>query len=170
MNLGLFNKTKSMFVQSGYTVDDPIGDYVSDTKYTTVDKLEPESHGHNLKVQFIEMNFVIDETLSDGSRYARGIGLVADSTGSVVLIAQDDQLNLLVPGKNYSLRNAKIVMFKGFMRLEVDEWGKIVPINEIINPKVSKNVSLIEYELVQDLEDNKGRRDEKGNDQKTEKN
>jgi len=116
------------------------------------------------------MNFVIDETLSDGSRYARGIGLVADSTGSVVLIAQDDQLNLLVPGKNYSLRNAKIVMFKGFMRLEVDEWGKIVPINEIINPKVSKNVSLIEYELVQDLEDNKGRRDEKGDDQKTEKN
>jgi len=156
--VGVVQQNQKYVIQGGYTID-PIGEYVRDTEFTTVDKLEPESHGHNLKVKFIEMNFVIDQVLADGTKYARGLGLVADSTGSVVIIAQEDQVSLLVPGNNYSIRNAKIVMFKGFMRVEVDEWGKIQPIKEEINPKISKNVSLIEYELVQDLDDgdnNKG--------------
>lgn len=52
-----------------------------------------------------------------------------------------------------TLRNAKIDMFKGSMRLAVDKWGRI----EVTEPanftvKEDSNLSLIEYELVNVVE------------------
>lgn len=53
------------------------------------------------------------------------------------------------PGTTVILRNAKIDMFKGSMRLAVDKWGRI----EVTEPatftvKEDNNLSLVEYELV----------------------
>lgn len=47
------------------------------------------------------------------------------------------------------LRNAKIDMFKGSMRLAVDKWGRV----EVTDPasfvvKEENNLSSVEYELV----------------------
>jgi replication factor A1 len=53
------------------------------------------------------------------------------------------------PGKTIIVRNAKIDMFKGFMRLAVDKWGKIEnapDLNAEVNTQ--NNLSNIEYELV----------------------
>lgn len=55
----------------------------------------------------------------------------------------------MTPGTTVILRNAKIDMFKGSMRLAVDKWGRI----EVTEPsdfevKESNNLSLVEYELV----------------------
>lgn len=55
----------------------------------------------------------------------------------------------MMPGTTVILRNAKIDMFKGSMRLAVDKWGRI----EVTEPadfevKESNNLSLVEYELV----------------------
>lgn len=52
-------------------------------------------------------------------------------------------------GSTIILRNAKIDMFKGSMRLAVDKWGRI----EVTEPasftvKEDNNLSLIEFELV----------------------
>lgn len=47
------------------------------------------------------------------------------------------------------LRNAKIDMFKGSMRLAVDKWGRMEvtePANFVV--KEDNNLSLVEYELV----------------------
>lgn len=47
------------------------------------------------------------------------------------------------------LRNAKINMFKGNMRLAVDKFGcieVIEPVNFVVNE--DNNLSLVEYELV----------------------
>ena len=52
------------------------------------------------------------------------------------------------------LRNAKIDMFKGSMRLAVDKWGRIEvtePANFVV--KENNNLSLIEYELVNVVEE-----------------
>lgn len=56
---------------------------------------------------------------------------------------------MMKPGTNVILRNAKIQMYKGTMRLAVDKWGRI----EVVEPaefavKEDNNLSLIEYELV----------------------
>lgn len=53
------------------------------------------------------------------------------------------------PGATIILRNAKIDMFKGSMRLAVDRWGRI-EVTEPANFEVREdnNLSLVEYELV----------------------
>lgn len=58
-------------------------------------------------------------------------------------------VDLVKPGATVILRNAKIDMFKGTMRLAVDKWGRV----EVTEPsdfavKEDNNLSLIEYELV----------------------
>lgn len=54
-----------------------------------------------------------------------------------------------MPGNTAVLRNARIDMFKGSMRLTVDKWGRV----EVTEPasfavKEDNNLSLVEYELV----------------------
>ncbi|KAE9458078.1 hypothetical protein C3L33_10011, partial [Rhododendron williamsianum] len=58
-------------------------------------------------------------------------------------------VDLMKPGATIILRNAKIDMFKGSMRLAVDKWGRV----EVTEPgsfevKEDNNLSLVEYELV----------------------
>ena len=53
------------------------------------------------------------------------------------------------PGASVIIRNGKIDMFKGSMRLAVDKWGRI----EVTDPVAfevneDNNLSLVEYELV----------------------
>lgn len=53
------------------------------------------------------------------------------------------------PGTSAILRNAKIDMFKGCMRLAVDKWGRIeVTEAAAFDVKEDNNLSLVEYELV----------------------
>ncbi|KAJ0638183.1 putative nucleic acid-binding protein [Helianthus annuus] len=52
-------------------------------------------------------------------------------------------------GSTVILRNAKIDMYKGSMRLAVDKWGRV----EVTEPadfsvKEDNNLSLIEFELI----------------------
>ncbi|KAI8000649.1 Uncharacterized protein LOK49_LG09G00746 [Camellia lanceoleosa] len=62
--------------------------------------------------------------------------------------------DLMKDGATVILRNAKIDMFKGSMRLAVDKWGRI----EVTEPaqfvvKEDNNLSLVEYELVSVVEE-----------------
>ena len=58
-------------------------------------------------------------------------------------------VDLMKPGTTVIIRNSKIDMFKGSMRLAVDKWGRV----EVTEPakfevKEDNNLSLVEYELV----------------------
>ncbi|CAI9286481.1 unnamed protein product [Lactuca saligna] len=75
--------------------------------------------------------------------------LVGDETGTILFTARNDQVDLMKPGAGVIIRNGKIDMFKGSMRLAVDRWGRI----EVTDPvtfevKEDNNLSLVEYELV----------------------
>jgi len=63
-------------------------------------------------------------------------------------------VDLMNPGATLILRNAKIDMFKGSMRLAVDRWGRI-EVTEPANFEVreNNNLSLVEYELVNVVEE-----------------
>jgi len=57
-------------------------------------------------------------------------------------------------GATVILRNAKIDMFKGSMRLAVDKWGRIEPTDPAnFDVKEDNNLSLVEYELVNVVEE-----------------
>lgn len=63
-------------------------------------------------------------------------------------------VDLMKEGATVILRNAKIDMFKGFMRLAVDRWGRV----EVTEPasftvKEDNNLSLVEFELVNVVEE-----------------
>lgn len=58
-------------------------------------------------------------------------------------------VDMMKPDATVILRNAKIDMFKGSMRLAVDKWGRV----EVTEPadfgvNEENNLSLVEYELV----------------------
>jgi ssDNA-binding replication factor A large subunit len=78
--------------------------------------------------------------------------LVGDEYGCAILIAKDEQLNLIKEGGYITIRNAHANVVKEHMRIEIDRWAKVeVSANDV--PKVksintTNNLSEIEYELV----------------------
>ena len=57
---------------------------------------------------------------------------------------------MLVPGDTLELLNAKVEMYKGWMRLVVDRWGAVHKAAQAAEFKVAAaNLSNIEYELVE---------------------
>jgi len=118
--------------------------------FTTVDQLKPGNHGYNLKLKVLKISSVVEKTRTDGSKIRIAECTVGDATASVILTARNDQIDLVQAGKTIIVRNSKIDMFKGFMRLAVDKWGKIEVVTEPATFEVNteNNLSTIEYELV----------------------
>ncbi|GJN35710.1 hypothetical protein PR202_gb24512 [Eleusine coracana subsp. coracana] len=125
--------------------------------FTKVDKLIPGNDRHTLTVKVVSSAPVAARgrvgggpSIAVGSRPNRiAECLVGDETGAILFTARNEQVDLLKPGATAILRNAKIDMFKGSMRLAVDKWGRI----EVTEPatftvKEDNNMSLVEYELV----------------------
>ncbi|KAF7142058.1 hypothetical protein RHSIM_Rhsim06G0203000 [Rhododendron simsii] len=147
--------------------------------FVKVDSLKPGTYGHTLTAKVLEANDVVQKGGSGSgavnparqSRIAEC--LIGDETGTVLFTARNDQawnvntsvdceaqfdfsfnffclpVDLMKPGATIILRNSKIDMFKGSMRLAVDKWGRV----EVTEPgsfevKEDNNLSLVEYELV----------------------
>ncbi|CAA3004043.1 uncharacterized protein At4g28440-like isoform X2 [Olea europaea var. sylvestris] len=125
--------------------------------FTKVDQLRPGTNGHNLVVKVVSANVVMQKGRPDGPQLRQmriAECLVGDETGTIVFTARNDQVDLMKPEATIILRNAKIDMFKGSMRLAVDKWGRV----EVTEPasftvKEDNNLSLVEYELVNVLEE-----------------
>ncbi|GFP81146.1 uncharacterized protein at4g28440 [Phtheirospermum japonicum] len=65
----------------------------------------------------------------------------------IVFVARNDQVDLAVEGKTIVMLNARIDMFRGSMRLVVDQSGRV----EVAEPatftvKQNNNLSLIEFD------------------------
>ncbi|KAL9285114.1 hypothetical protein ACSQ67_024506 [Phaseolus vulgaris] len=120
--------------------------------FTKVEQLRPGTSGHTLTVKVVNVKMVMQKGRSDGpqSRQMRiAECLVGDETGMIIFTARNDQVDLMKEGSTVILRNAKIDMFKGSMRLAVDKWGRVeVTEAASFTVKEDNNLSLIEYELV----------------------
>ncbi|CAN6919750.1 unnamed protein product [Brassica oleracea] len=140
--------------------------------FVKVEQLKPGTTGHTLTVKVVDSNPVVPTTRkarpgssmsrpSQPSRIAEC--LIGDETGllyqllwsSLRLTDRIDSfvvvciVDVMKPGETVILRNSRIDMFKGTMRLGVDKWGRI----EVTEPasftvKEDNNLSLVEYELI----------------------
>ncbi|KAI4366855.1 hypothetical protein MLD38_022668 [Melastoma candidum] len=125
--------------------------------FTKVDQLRPGTGGHTLTVKVVSSNMVLQKGRPDGQQLRQmriAECLVGDETGVIVFTARNEQVDFMKPNTTVILRNAKIDMFKGSMRLAVDKWGRI----EVTDPaeitvKEDNNLSLVEYELVNVVEE-----------------
>ncbi|KFK24424.1 hypothetical protein AALP_AAs55026U000300 [Arabis alpina] len=122
--------------------------------FVKVDQLKPGTSGHTLTVKVVDQISVPPKTTATATsshlRPARiSECLVGDETATILFTARNDQVELMKPGATVNLRNAKIDMFKGSMRLAVDKWGRIEvtePVEIVVQE--DNNLSLVEYELV----------------------
>ncbi|KAE9449146.1 hypothetical protein C3L33_18954, partial [Rhododendron williamsianum] len=125
--------------------------------FTKVDQLRPGTSGHNLTVKVVSANMVVQKGRPDGPQVRQmriAECLIGDETGTVLFTARNDQVDLMKPDSTVILRNAKIDMFKGSMRLAVDKWGRVEvtePASFTVNEE--NNLSLVEYELVNVVEE-----------------
>ncbi|KAK6946679.1 hypothetical protein RJ641_000152 [Dillenia turbinata] len=125
--------------------------------FIKVDQLKPGTTGHTLTVKVLSSNTVLQRgrSVSQHLRHTRiAECLVGDETGTIVFTARNDQVDMMKPGTTVILRNAKIDMFKGTMRLAVDKWGRVeVTEAATFAVKEDNNLSLVEYELVNVVEE-----------------
>ncbi|KAK9078232.1 hypothetical protein SSX86_002289 [Deinandra increscens subsp. villosa] len=120
--------------------------------FVKVDDLKPGTAGLTLVVKVISSEIVLQKgrAVNPNLRNVRiAECLVGDETGTILFTARNDQVDLMEPGTTVIIRNGKIDMFKGSMRLAVDKWGRI----EVTDPiefaiKEDNNLSNVEYELV----------------------
>ncbi|KAM3284994.1 putative protein like [Capsicum chacoense] len=130
--------------------------------FVKVDQLKPRSEGFNLIVKVLNTNVVIDKNQNTrhqslpSYRYYQGEkveiarvaeSLVGDETGTIIFTARNEQVDLMEPGSILLLYGAKIQLYRGFMRLAVENWAhiKIVePVEFVVDE--DRNVSLVEYE------------------------
>lgn len=120
--------------------------------FIKVEQLRPATNGLNLTVKIVSSKIIMQRGQARQMRLAEC--LVGDETGMVIFTARNDQVELMKEGTTVILRNAKIDMFKGSMRLAVDKWGRV----EVTEPasfsvKEDNNLSLIEYELLNAVEE-----------------
>mmetsp|Transcript_28713 Transcript_28713/g.93784 ORF Transcript_28713/g.93784 Transcript_28713/m.93784 type:complete len:135 (-) Transcript_28713:549-953(-) len=121
--------------------------------FVKVDALRPGTQGHNVVVKVVDAKMITqNRARPDGSSAKLAECTVGDETGVVIFTARGAQVDLMVPGKVLNVRNAKIDMFKGTMRLVVDKWGLVQAADESVeiegDVKTDNNLSLVEYELV----------------------
>ncbi|CAL5411280.1 unnamed protein product [Camellia sinensis] len=131
--------------------------------FVKVDQLKPGTNGHTLIVKVLSSNTVLQKKGRNPHLTRGGAAtaqtriaecLIGDETGTILFTARNEQVDLMKDGATVILRNAKIDMFKGSMRLAVDKWGRI----EVTEPaqfvvKEDNNLSLVEYELVSVVEE-----------------
>ncbi|RWW44349.1 hypothetical protein BHE74_00049892 [Ensete ventricosum] len=114
--------------------------------FTKVDRLKPGTTGHTLTAKVLTSKTVLYKGTADPRPIRISECLLGDETGTIVFTARNEQVDLMKPGTTVILRNSKIDMFKGSLRLAVDKWGRV----EVTEPasftvKEDNNLSLVEY-------------------------
>ncbi|KAI3988400.1 hypothetical protein MKX01_031618 [Papaver californicum] len=131
--------------------------------FTKIDQLRPGTSGHNIIVKVVSSKTVLQKGRPDDPQaHQMRIDecLIGDEIGMIVRVYNKTPfvdiiaVDLMKPDTNVILRNAKIDMFKGSMRLAVDKWGRV----EVSEPasftvKEDNNLSLVEFELVNVVEE-----------------
>merc|ERR1711933_385053 len=123
---------------------------MSEAKFTQVHALRPGTSGHNLHVKVVSSRPVVNRSNGAGTKIRVNECVVGDNSGIVVFTAKNDQVDKMTKGKTLTLRNAKIEMYRGCVRLVVDKWGLVEEASEDldIQPKEDNNLSEVEYELL----------------------
>lgn len=112
--------------------------------FVKVKTINPNSTGLNLYGKVVSSEVVEG---SDGKLAEAKFG---DDTGVVILRAREEQIGICTVGNSIIVRNAHVKMFKGYVRVVADKWGKVevAPAEHTFEPKLANDISAVEYELV----------------------
>ena len=122
------------------------------TSWSKVADLKPESHSLNLLLLVHSVEVIVEKESKLTGRIRIGEIVVGDATGSVVISARNEQIDILSPGATVIVRNGRIDMFDGYLRLRVDKWGSLNSYEDQydvdltpITVNLAKNISETKY-------------------------
>eukprot|EP00270_Netrium_digitus_P020143 TRINITY_DN818_c0_g1_i1.p1 TRINITY_DN818_c0_g1~~TRINITY_DN818_c0_g1_i1.p1 ORF type:complete len:122 (+),score=17.13 TRINITY_DN818_c0_g1_i1:120-485(+) len=115
-----------------------------------LDQLRPGTSGLDLTVKVVNSKVVLQKPATKQTRPLRiAECIVGDDSGVVVFSARNEQVDQMKEGAVLHLKNARVELFRGSMRLAVDKTGKIEPAEGVdLTPKEDFNLSLVEYEVI----------------------
>ncbi|KAK3827228.1 MAG: hypothetical protein JOS17DRAFT_229329 [Linnemannia elongata] len=95
---------------------------MSSSTFINVASLVPDQHHCNLKLRVLSVE-TIAETIhpETGKIIQSAEAIVGDDTACILLNLKNDQVNLLARNARLQVLNANVNMYRGFMRLEVNE-------------------------------------------------
>merc|ERR1712048_1421593 len=112
-------------------------------RFGKVAKTKPEQKGLNFMGKCVKAAEAVEGTTAKES-------LCGDETGTIVLsMTSDAQAALCKEGASLRVQNAHVRMIKGHIKLVVDKWAVLKPVESLDFETVDekKNVSAVEYEL-----------------------
>ena len=106
----------------------------------------------NMHLKVDSVKVVRERRRYEGTINKSATCIVGDEHGCCVLIAKDQQLDIVKEGAYITIRNAHTNVVNDHMRIEIDRWAKVEATADLV-PKVksvntSNNHSDIEFELV----------------------
>jgi len=116
--------------------------------FTKVQQIEPEQRGVNLMLKCVSCSETKAEGNSSGLRIWEA--KCGDETGSVTLSIRSEEIaEVCKPDASLRLQNARVVMVKGYIRLNVDKWAVLKPAETPLEFSVDgkNDISAVEYEL-----------------------
>eukprot|EP00996_Jenningsia_fusiforme_P005105 NODE_600_length_2061_cov_146.156064_g554_i0.p1 GENE.NODE_600_length_2061_cov_146.156064_g554_i0~~NODE_600_length_2061_cov_146.156064_g554_i0.p1 ORF type:complete len:321 (+),score=49.29 NODE_600_length_2061_cov_146.156064_g554_i0:61-963(+) len=127
-------------------------------EFSKVDALEPESKGVAVIVKVAEVR---EGVKSKGPSTLPSVeAVVADETAAITVLARGQNVAALQKDAVVAILNAKILMLAGHMKLSVDRWSSVKPLElvdkallpgdfvGIAAPALANDKSAVEWELV----------------------
>lgn len=112
-------------------------------KFQKVSTLKPEQRAINLDLKVVKLPEVLD-----GEEIHEVV--CGDDTGLVTLRLQPAQFLPCEVGQYVRVQNGRVRMVKGFIRVEIDKWGKVYEVldtEEHFEVNTTKDISAVEYEM-----------------------
>ncbi|CAM0958965.1 unnamed protein product [Alopecurus aequalis] len=132
----------------------------SSSAVSKVEELRPCTQGYTLLLKVLSAKPVQVHSRGGGGFRGNQQGqgqqmriaecIVGDDSGVVVFTARNEQVDVMKVGATVEVKNAKVDMYKGSMRLAVDRRGTVKAAESPLEVKVKEdnNLSLIEFEQV----------------------
>ena len=119
--------------------------------FITMKELQPGTRV-TMHLKVASVNVTRERRRYEGTFNRSAECVVGDEAGCAILIAKDDQLNIVQDGAAITIRNAHANVVKEHMRIEIDRWAKVETTADVVSKiksvNHSNNLSDIEYELV----------------------
>ncbi|KAG0334995.1 hypothetical protein BG000_007864 [Podila horticola] len=92
------------------------------TNFVNVASLVPDQHHCNLRLRVLSVEIIAETVHPETGKILQSAeAIVGDDTACILLILKNDQVNLLSRNARLLLTNAHVNMYRGFMRIEVNE-------------------------------------------------
>jgi dienelactone hydrolase len=114
-------------------------------RWGKVSGVNPDARGLNLMLKVVK-----SEEVADAKTKTMDV-VAGDASGVVTLrIVDDEYIKTCTDGASIRVQNARVLMIKGHIRVIVDKWGVLKPVETAHDFEVNngKDVSATEYEMV----------------------